>query len=218
MSTEKKSGIATFTSVVPFSPSEKPESMFVRSVLSDGVRLPEDALVLFYGHTQTKKEISDIVREADERQLYTNSMSVTVDVGPLVPIMTPENLPETRLLNMVRLSTAMDQEIIRHWKIILNERGVTHGDAIKEKAYFKNRQYVLEDPQYLGDLLQFEAFSHVEAILFPYSNPKYPNQSLGSRAALFSYDHVLDVHSESFPEIKAELPALAPRRAASMKM
>lgn len=207
--------IISLSASVPF--KHKPESITLENVPTDGVKLPDDALTMFYGFSESREEISDIAQAAGRNKEFVANVTVKVDIGEMSsPALSPEELPNTRFLNLIRMTKAMEMDVIRVWKNILKEEG------IKEESlpvdYFKQKNFLLVHPHLISKLRDYEMFGHVEAIAFPYDNPKYKHDTLRRRVALYSTDHVVDVISESYPEIKIELPELGRKRSHAPKM
>lgn len=208
-------GMITLSASIPFIRMQKPKTIVLENVPTGGKTLPEGSINLFYGFRESLDEMSMIREAADARQEYVAGVEVTVDVGNLESRnITPEDLPNTRFLNLNRMTKAMEMEVVRHWKQIVKNEDI---DVSKwGDDYWKKLKFLQVHPQLIGKLREFDQFSHIEAFAYPFDNPKV--QSMCRRVALFSDEHVVSIECKSFPEIKVELPPLGAKQTMSPKM
>lgn len=193
-----------------FSPGQKPKSMVLENVPTKDVSLPEDGLTLFYGFRESLDERSLIMKEANKNNQFTNNITVKVDVGELTNSHSSlEGLKETRFLNLNRMSNAMEAEVKLRWKQILDESSIDQSHL--GKTYWRDKEYLLKHPQFISKLREFPEFAHIEAVGFPYDNTEI--KSMCRRVTLFSTEHVVEVTSDSFPEIAIEMPKLGAAKA-----
>ncbi|MFL9611003.1 hypothetical protein ACKF11_13030 [Methylobacillus sp. Pita2] len=218
MSQQTTSSIAKLALIHSFKHGAKPEVVTVGNVDTPGVVLPEDCLVGYYGFSQSREEISDYKREADARKEYTNSVSVSVEIGETIGWVSPELLPQTRLLNLIRMTKSLEEQVVRVWKLAMKEHGIDEALVNADGKYWKKLNYIHKNTSLLGELRKHESFAHIDAIVFPYNNPKYELEGGSLRIALFSYDHVVAVESDTFPEIRVELPKLGQGHSHTPKM
>jgi hypothetical protein len=195
--------IVNLSTAVPYQPWNKPDSIELENVYTtvDG---PEGALILLYGFREALEDISILMNDAKKLGNAACEVRVAIDIGETSRT-SPEDIKNTRMLNLFTISASMQREIEVAWKKIMKNEGFDI-DHIPDD-YFRNLNYVKRHPKLLSKLREEDLFNHLEVICYP--NEVEGSKITGKRAAVFSFDHVVSVQNMSNPEIKIELPELS---------
>ncbi|PPC84824.1 MAG: hypothetical protein CTY35_00445 [Methylotenera sp.] len=207
--------VISLDTVIAFKASEKPKEIVLGNVDMFGKSAPDNGVTFYYGFQESLTEQSLAAQELNKKGNQTSSVIVSVDIGESnQKATTPEFLPQTRFLNMANMTKALEMDVQRVWKDILKNEGIDQ-NLVDDKDYWKNKQFLLKNPQLVGKLRDYEQFAHLDVIGYPFSNPGV--KSFCKRATLFSNEHVKEIRVLSYPEIEVSLPDLSVKKQATFK-
>lgn len=203
--------------VISFKPRATPESVdLISAPIKYGAEI-KNGFVAYCGVKDSTEEIATLHATAKKNGEYSSTVSINVEVnaitqGPL----TPEFFAECNYCDFSRISKALDNDFIRMWKTILRENNID--PETKSKDYWRHKNYLIEDPGYINDLMKLEAFSNKKLIIFPVKKDGSDFQY--KRAALMDKSIIVNVECEAYPKVKVNIPNIGyeAERSQTLKM
>lgn len=198
--------VISLDSIVGFKKNAKPESIELGNVDMGKLTAPPEGITFYYGFKESLEEQSKVISQEVSKGNFYSSVTASVEIeGEYLQLITPELVETTTFLNLNNITKALDSDVQRVWKQILEAEGIDK-EASQDPKYWKNKKYLLVHPELIGKLREYEQFSHVEVIAYPYDNPEIT--SLCKRATIFDTKNLVSVVAKTFPEIEITLPEL----------
>lgn len=203
--------VISLDAVIEFNPTQKPTEIELNDVDMLNKTAPPDGISFYYGFKESLAEESLAMRAASKAGRSASVAKVDVDIAEtFLKAATPEIIPNTRFLNLSNISKALEMDVQRIWKDILKKENIDQ-DKVGDSSYWRTKNYLIQNPQLVGHLRQYEQFAHLEVIAYPFENPAI--DSFCKRATLFSDKNVVKMRVEAYPEIELKLSKLNQKKA-----
>lgn len=195
-------------------------------VVLDNIPLPSDiippqnGITLLYGFRDALEEMSKYRQEADRTGSLFYTVSFEVEVGCILPgAITRENIRETRFVNLRRISSDLESDILHFVNGLLEKEG--------SELKIESIDDIGARSDLLGELVNQPGFDHLTAIVWAIHGKGKKHRQV---ATLFKTSDVVrpDGTYEGIPEvnvrqthnlkIRARLPEYPPRNVMNLSI
>lgn len=160
---------------------------------------PKNGITLLYGFRDALDEMSRRQNIAAGKGLDTFFIEATVDVGQIIQgLVSPEKLPKTNMINLGRITVALEDTIVDYWRKYLKKHGVSK-DQASEIDWGTGLKYISAAPYLLDDLIQEPEFKHLNAIIYPITTTDGHTVKV---ATVFNKAAIKTVQVRHYPNVK----------------
>jgi len=159
----------------------KPKGRQARSLELKSIIAPHDrefdpnTMVMFYGAQSTLREMAKIHAQAISNGQDLYQIAVGVEVTKIiVEFLTLEDLKNTRMMNMERISKEVQSKIQEYWYNYLKAEGKSE-EWITDNVEWRSHRYMSDRPDLVAKLAKEKEFKHLSLIAFQmvYNNTIY---------------------------------------------
>lgn len=162
-------------------------------------RHPERGITLLYGFREALDELSRRQNAAASKGLDTYFLEAIVDVGLNIPgLVSPEKLPKTKMINLNRITVALEDIIIDYWRKYLADEGLSPQE-IDQLDWGTGQKYISAYPHLLDRLIQEPEFKHLNVIVYPV---RTQDGHIVKAATIFNLDAITKTQVRYYPDVK----------------
>jgi hypothetical protein len=131
----------------------------------DGREFDPNTIALFYGAQATLRQMSRLHAYAirTQQDLYQISLGIDVE-NIIIEFLTLDDLKNTKMMNMERISKELQLLIQSYWRGYLKEEGLSD-EWIDANVEWRSHRYVSERPDLISKLAKEPEFRHLNLII-----------------------------------------------------